>query len=772
MAHRQPRGNKIAQLLSEYERRTCLPCGSLCPIDGKNRMVNDVLGVPKKSKLLAFSDNKGGLWEKIIQPLQRSVGDCACGYEAPPGRCTRRWFLIGVFRSPAEWHRQACLLPFPMDQAQAVRPWQAAVLVEIFKMSPAELVASRAKGLKYLMETIVRLNRDEMLLHETLDNHVAKILAGKRLLLLQNLMSAAGVSDVRLISDIKKGFDLTGTVPDSGLFDLKDEPLEAKLSVEELLRQSRWKVPEAVANARPSGDEDDDDRLLGVCEDEVSKGWAAGPYTVDQVNSLHGEGRWIAARRFGIWQSSAGKQKYRPIDDYTRFGQNSTATVVEKLNHSGLDEVIGVAKVMIAAIATGWIHFLDSDGTVWDGPVNKAWCKAKVVGRTLDLKSAYKQLAISSHDLPMALTCIYHPRWKKAAFYQNYALPFGAVASVYAFNRCARTLEMVVNKHAMVATSSYFDDFPQLDLDLVAKSGEHSTETLLDALGWKFDSEGDKYRHCQAAFTVLGAQVDLRQDHIVVQNLPRRWEQVREQVDDILNKGEWTSLEAMRLTGRLNYVRTMVSGKPLICEMHTLYQKAAMEDKKPKKISEEEMTALRFTLQLAATSKPRRVKCIAIEPPTILYTDGALEKGIATAGAVLCQPGLPAKVISYQLNQSLLDQWSAVGSIHCIAQVELHPVIVAKKTWKNELFEKDVIHFTDINAVKEALVKGHSSSLASRRMLHELSSIELILNGRVWICRVPSESNPADAPSRSQESTLDIGLPWVPCKPEINNGDM
>ena len=189
--------------------------------------------------------------------------------------------------------------------------------------------------------------------------------------------------------------------------------------------------------------------------------------------------------------------------------------------------------------------------------------KARVVGRTLDLKSAYKQLVISNHDLRMALTCVYHPGWRRAAFYQSFALPFGAVASVYAFSRCARTLEMIINKHALVVISSYFDDFPQLDLDIVAKAGETATEILLDALGWKYDNAGDKYKHCNSEFVVLGAQINLERDQLVVQNLPRRWEQVKDQVGDILSKGNWTSLEAMKLTGTLNYVRSMVSGKTL-----------------------------------------------------------------------------------------------------------------------------------------------------------------------------------------------------------------
>ena len=50
-------------------------------------------------------------------------------------------------------------------------------------------------------------------------------------------------------------------------------------------------VPEAVANARPSGNEEDDCRLIDVCEDEVATYWAAGPFTVEQVDSLHGPGR-------------------------------------------------------------------------------------------------------------------------------------------------------------------------------------------------------------------------------------------------------------------------------------------------------------------------------------------------------------------------------------------------------------------------------------------------------------------------------------------------
>ena len=207
--------------------------------------------------------------------------------------------------------------------------------------------------MKYLATAISELNQEETRLHKSLDTHIAKILQGKRLLLLKRLMDNVGVGDDKLVDDILTGFNLTGAVHDSGLFNVKDRPLDAQITVEELLRQSKWRVPAAVANARPSGNDKDDRRLIEVCEDEVAKGWAAGPFTVEQVDSLHGPGRWVAARRFGVWQSAAGKQKYRPIDDYTRFGQNSTAIVVEKLDHTSLDEVIGIAKIMISAIATG-----------------------------------------------------------------------------------------------------------------------------------------------------------------------------------------------------------------------------------------------------------------------------------------------------------------------------------------------------------------------------------------------------------------------------------
>eukprot|EP00971_Amphidinium_carterae_P294794 5853453-Amphidinium_carterae.1 len=76
------------------------------------------------------------------------------------------------------------------------------------------------------------------------------------------------------------------------------------------------------------------------------------------------------------------------------------------------------------------------------------------------------------------------------------------------------------------------------------------------------------------------------------------------------------------------------------------------------------------------------------------------------------------------------------------------PALLARATWAERLRGRSILHFTDNTSVKEALVKGASANLSNRQMLLEIATLDAIIRGRWWICRVPTQSNPADAPSR------------------------
>ena len=80
-------------------------------------------------------------------------------------------------------------------------------------------------------------------------------------------------------------------------------------------------------------------------------------------------------------------------------------------------------------------------GETLEGSVHKSWGKTcSLVGRTLDLKAAYKQLAVSPDQGFARVLTAYDPIRRVPAFYIINALPFGATSGVYGFNRVAKSL--------------------------------------------------------------------------------------------------------------------------------------------------------------------------------------------------------------------------------------------------------------------------------------------------------------------------------------------
>ena len=116
------------------------------------------------------------------------------------------------------------------------------------------------------------------------------------------------------------------------------------------------------------------------------------------------------------------------------------------------------------------MNFKLSCGKCLEGKVHPAWhSKLSLLGRTLDLTSAYKQLAVDpSMGFVRALET-YDPESKRRAFFIMNSLPFGATSSVYAFNRVAKSLWFLMVCLGAVWTTQYFD-FPNIEMEVLASS--------------------------------------------------------------------------------------------------------------------------------------------------------------------------------------------------------------------------------------------------------------------------------------------------------------
>ena len=150
----------------------------------------------------------------------------------------------------------------------------------------------------------------------------------------------------------------------------------------------------------------------------------------EQIGAL-----WVPAPGVGLRQRDC----VRSLDDFSVFGQNSTSSTVESLAAGGVDEIAALIKTFAAATTSSVATRSRS-----------AWCvdffevcmdyvgvdAGQVVGRTLDLEMAYKNLA------PSLL-----------------AMPFGARNSVYGFDGFGKALQTLRCVLFWLPSSEYVDDF-------------------------------------------------------------------------------------------------------------------------------------------------------------------------------------------------------------------------------------------------------------------------------------------------------------------------
>ena len=94
----------------------------------------------------------------------------------------------------------------------------------------------------------------------------------------------------------------------------------------------------------------------------------------------------------------------------------------------------------------------------------------------------------------------------------------------------------------------------------------------------------------------------------------------------------------------------------------------------------------------------------------------------------------------------IIRRWSDTGKKHLIGPVELYAVVCARRVWGSFLNHARVLIFVDHSGVHAACVSGASKDPVWRSLLIELECADAdAMMG--WIARVPSPSNPADAPS-------------------------
>ena len=101
-----------------------------------------------------------------------------------------------------------------------------------------------------------------------------------------------------------------------------------------------------------------------------------------------------------------------------------------------------------------------------------------------------------------------------------------------------------------------------------------------------------------------------------------------------------------------------------------------------------------------------------------------------------------------EIPQEVLDRWTKLVGSQLIWEIELYALLLVRARYCELLLHRRVICFVDNDPTRLALIKGRSPSQAMNEMAQLFLRLELESPSYICIERVPSFSNPADAPSR------------------------
>ena len=588
--------------------------------------------------------------------------------------------MAGVYRLPFQTLAATRNLSHPMELHLPVPDLLVRAVVNVLRVGPAHLAFHRTSVLQKIMARSEALKQREKKLHENLHPDLQKVLAGKNTILWEQLLREYEFPDPGLVEEVRQGFELVGPANCSGVFPKFYKPPQQ--SVEKLMQQSLWRRKNTVAKCRPTGDGDADAELWSQTLQEVEQGWIDGPYWDEgEVSSRLDSDDWMCTRRFPIVQGP----KVRIIDDCLQSGLNSAYAAYNKLRLMDADAFISLVLLIIKCSRRPGSKLVLDSGEVLEVRRHPGWGDGlDLLGKTLDLASAYKQLGCKPETTFNRVLVAWCPEKQQPAFFISTALMFGATSAVFSFNRCSASLWYLAVSMGSVCCTVYFDDFPCAEPSASSGSAQDFLVGLLSTcLGWQVALQPKKNLLFSKTFTLLGVELALAkvdQGILTVRNKPDRVKELRADLSRLLEQGFITRAEASSLHGRLNFAQGQLHGCPIKPALRFLSMVASQgwDDSH----SDDFKLVVGYIAACFAADVPREIHALDDRFAIKLFTDGAWDDGVAGAGAVLQSTAGGAPLVAeIQVPEPLLSHWAREGRVQLISQLELFPVLVALATW-------------------------------------------------------------------------------------------
>ena len=110
--------------------------------------------------------------------------------------------------------------------------------------------------------------------------------------------------------------------------------------------------------------------------------------------------------------------------------------------------------------------------------------------------------------------------------------------------------------------------------------------------------------------------------------------------------------------------------------------------------------------------------------------------------------GVPAAMFSICLTEQQMAALGAKNKRSIIFEAEMLAMVLAMKVWQPYIGHKPVLIFIDNNSARDVAISGKARGPVAAKLIEFLLHLEDEAAIWPWYARVPSESNPADHPSR------------------------
>lgn len=630
---------------------------------------------------------------------------------------------MGIPREPWNFVEKAVEAGHPRSLAIHLSGDVMSMLQQNFSEEPYKVIKERALFLKKWTKRCRELEEQEKELHDGLAEHLRGVLAGKRLILFKEILQDLDYPDVSLIDEICAGFKLSGWLPRSHVFPASlKRPSHSMESVQKMAKGLNKSICKQVGTVT---DPELAEEVWKLTSEELDKGWA----WLDNTCEIDDH---ILAKRFGLRQGS----KTRLIDDCSIGGFNSTCGSSEKLRIHAIDEM---AAYIAWCLTTLGANSMD-----------------QVVGKTYDLRNAYKQYGIDVTDRSLLRIAVWNPHEGKVQFLGLNALPFGAVGSVSSFLRISMALWYIGVRGLRLCWTAFFDDFTMLSKTSCANSASTSAESLFQLLGIDFAREGKKAVDWGTEVSALGVVLRLGTNEITVGHTEARVNELCKTLEAIEESRSMSMKDAERLRGRLQWFETFSSGRVAQQALRNL-SKLASTGRRSEALTPSELENISFLRCRVISAPPTRIRATSLKT-WYIFSDGACEgdsEKIGSVGAVLISPcGVPVEFISEEVPLDWMKLFLE-GSNHPIYELELLPVWISLVEWEGHLENSQCVFFLDNEAARGSLINGSSSQAQGAQLVRAFVWTEMKIQVKVWFARVPTSSNVADDPSRLQVQELE-----------------